>query len=90
MLPLQTVTQDASVTPLLSPPHLLMLLLLSLLQVLLAGVKEWRLMLKDVEQGVLFLDEAYQLHPKKGAGQAGQQVLDLLMDHVENHVATST
>ena len=31
-----------------------------------------------------------QLHPKKGAGQAGQQVLDLLMDHAENHVATST
>jgi hypothetical protein len=59
-------------------------------KVLQEGVKAWRGMLQEVERGVLFLDEAYQLHPKKGAGQAGQQVLDLLMDHVENHIATST
>ena len=31
-----------------------------------------------------------QLHPKTGVGAAGQQILDLFMDHAENHVATST
>lgn len=30
-------------------------------KVLMGGVKEWRLMLKDCEGGVLFLDEAYQV-----------------------------
>ena len=59
-------------------------------KVLMEGVKEWRKMLKETERGVLFLDEAYQLHPKNGGGAAGQQCLDLLMDHAENHVAGAT
>lgn len=35
-------------------------------KVLMGGVKEWRLLLKDCEGGVLFLDEAYQVRPGGG------------------------
>jgi hypothetical protein len=55
-----------------------------------AGMDEWKETLKAVRGGVLFLDEAYQLHPRRGGGQTAQQMLDLLMEHLERSIADST
>lgn len=46
------------------------------------GLDKFKEVLGKAKGGVLFLDEVYQMHPKK-AGTVGQQMLDLLMDHLE-------
>ena len=46
--------------------------------------------LTPLKNGVLFVDEAYQLDPKGPAGATGQKILDALMDFTDVNKRTAT